>query len=83
MVDRLLLNTCSDGSSTTATPEILGGGKVVQELDRRKPLNMCSPTGWKWAQREDALWMVNDWSDSENRGTIWGLDKDVLKGVER
>ena len=44
-------------------------------------LNMYSHTGWKWARREDAEWMPNDFIQSEKDGTIWGLKKQLRENV--
>jgi hypothetical protein len=41
-------------------------------------LNSSTHTGWKWAQREDAEWMFDDFITSEQSGKIWGLSKEEL-----
>lgn len=59
------------------------GGNPLQldEISERilvnKP-NTSLSIGWKWAQREDAEWMLNDFIVSEN--TIWGPTKQSIRG---
>lgn len=82
MVDRLLLNSCSDGSSTTATAEILGGGTPVHRLAGASDGIRCSSLtiGWKWAQHEDAGWMVDGWQAYSSEGKrLWGIPRDEIK----
>ena len=80
----------SEGSSDaglvdkTVIMEILTGGDNPRQLDevptgiRVNKRNTCSITGWKWAQRDDATWMVNDWIENCKKGEIWGVKmKDV------
>jgi hypothetical protein len=44
-------------------------------------LNTCSTIGWKWAQREDAEWMMEDFIHGLETGKMWGLDKNDLEGL--
>lgn len=43
-------------------------------------LNTYSPIGWKWAQREDAIWMMDLYLADESKGTMFGLKKNNLGG---
>lgn len=41
-------------------------------------LNTSMSIGWKWAQREDAEWMLNDYVEHVDCGNVWGIDKKWL-----
>ena len=44
-------------------------------------LNMSSTIGWKWAQSDDAAWMVSKWMTEENDGKVFGLTKEQLTSM--
>lgn len=88
MVDGVLAIESSDSLSAIAIDEKFSGGvystgkSYVQEvaqsgsmLNAQKQQNLCSTTGWKWARREDAEWMLNDFITSKSDGKLWGLSK--------
>lgn len=83
-------NSAEVGTATDFGESIGGGQRtpqnqrrcygVVQVVDRVqvKPFSYMN-TGWKWAQREDAEWMLNDFMRSEKDGIVWGLTKEQMR----
>lgn len=80
MVDGVLPIEHSSSSLRTATRKITGGDTGKLDKIPARILNTCSPIGWKWAQRDDAKWMMDDFvKNDEKNGTMFGLTKEQLQ----
>ena len=67
---------------TVLLTQYSGSSSRIATATNRAEQSTSSNTGWKWAQRDDAEWMLNDFINNIYGETVFGLRKEELSQDE-